>query len=496
MADNRPRFPHLCRLAAAGLTFALAAAGFPAAAEDLDLDLSDTPLPLVTFEDLPSRAGPFIELGRGINETGPLSPGIELPTGAVWQPALWIYGAQRLAVLATDGDRRTRRGGDYSEVMTRMDLFANLQLSGTERVLAHVRPMDKGGRFAGRRLGPSGTDTGWETDWDADLETAFFEGDLGELFPRLDPDDRRSGDIGFVFGKFPVEFQNGYMVRDEMMAVGLAQANLQMDGSSGIRLAGLWAFDDVDEPDRTPDERDVHLLGLFLEGNFPWGLLELDIAGTAGNRDRGKQVNAGVGWTDHAAGHNYSVYLNLSQHFDQVIDAEQGLNIRPNGEEKDYDGLLAVVSYSTETNLRRDLLYATGYWAEGDFERLASNATPTLGPVGLSFAGVGLGGYRPALWPRSLNSVGGAVGYQMFFNQETTNWVIEVAHRHDRAKDDPFGDTGGTAVTTRLQQKIFSRMMLQLDAYYAVLADDDRGPQDAESDNETSAVRVELRFAF
>ena len=82
----------------------------PAAGDELGIDLSDTPLPLLTFEDLPSRAGLIIEIGRGINEGGPLSPGIELPTGAVWQPALWIYGSQRIALLTTDGDRRTRRG--------------------------------------------------------------------------------------------------------------------------------------------------------------------------------------------------------------------------------------------------------------------------------------------------------------------------------------------------------------------------------------------------
>ena len=170
--------------------------------------------------------------------------------------------------------------------------------------------------------------------------------------------------------------------------------------------------------------------------------------------------------------------------------------VRPNGEEKDYDGSLLVVSYSTEMNLRRDLFYANGYWAEGDFGRLASNATPPLGPVGLSYAGVGLGAYRPALWPRPLNSAGFAIGTQMFFNDETTNWVVELAHRQDLAKDDPFGDTTGIALTTRFQQKIFERMMLQLDAYYALHSDDGRAPQDAESDDDSSAARLELRINF
>ena len=487
MARSRTRGRGLARALAAALALGSCAALSPAAGDELGIDLSDTPLPLLTFEDLPARAGPIIEIGRGINEVGPLSEGIELPTGAVWQPALWIYGSQRIALLATDGDRRTRPGGDRSEVMTRMDLFANLQLSGTERIVAHVRPMDRKGQFAGRVLGPDSAESDWKAEWDADFETIFFEGDLGEMFPLVDPQDSGSGDLAFVVGRFPVEFQNGYLVRDEMTAVGLSQDNIQMEGSSGIRIAGLWAFDHINEPTSMPDERDVDLFGLFIEGDFPWGLLELDVAGTVAGEERGKQVNAGVGWTGHIAGNNYSVYANVSHHYDQSDEVERV---------KDFDGALLVGGYSTEVNLRRDLLYATGYWAAGDFGRVASNATPPLGPVGLSYAGVGLGGYRPALWPRPLDSAGFAAGYQVFFNEERTNWVVEVAHRQDLAKDDGFGDTSGLALTTRVQQKLFEHLMLQLDAYYAIHSDDGGRPQDAETDEDSSAVRLELRVNF
>lgn len=494
MARERRKGRGSVRGLAAALALGLCAALSPAAGDELGIDLSDTPLPLLTFGDLPSRAGPLIEIGRGINESGPLSEGIELPTGAVWQPALWIYGSQRIALLTTDGNRRTRPGGDRSEIMTRMDLFANLQLAGTERVLVHVRPMDRSGQFAGRVLGPSSAESDWNAEWDAEIETLFFEGDVGEMFPLMDLHDSGSGDFGLVVGRFPVEFQNGYLVRDEMTAVGLAQADVQMEGSSGLRIAGLWAFDHINEPTGMPDNRDVDLFGLFVEGDFPWGLLELDVAGTVAGEERGKQINAGVGWTGHIAGNNYSVHANVSNHYDQSAEVERV---------KDFDGALLVAGYSTEVNLRRDLLYANGYWAEGDYGRVASNGTPPLGPVGLSFAGVGLGGYRPALWPRPLDSAGFAVGWQMFFNEERTNWVIELAHRQDFAKDNDLGDTSGLArdtsglaLTTRVQQKIFEHLMLQLDAYYALHSSDDLGPQDAESDDDSAAIRLELRVNF
>ena len=482
------RVPKWMRRCARGLAAAvlLAHAGVPALAaneRNLLLRVSDVPLPFLETEDLPPRTGPIIELGRGINETGPLSPGIEMPWGAVWQPALWIYGSQRVAVLSTDGNRRTRPGGDLAEVATRMDLFANLQLTGTERFQAHLRPMDARGQFTGRTISPSSKNVGFDSHWDADFETLFFEGDLGEMFPRLDPQDRGTGDFGFAVGKFPVEFQNGYMVRDEMTAVGLTKTHIQMEGSSGVRLTGLWVFDHINKFNNSPDKSDVDLFGLFAEGDFPWGLLEVDVARTNADRDRGKQVNAGVGWTGHSAGNNYSMHANFSRYFDPPRNR--------------YDsGSLLVLGYSTEVGLRRDILYANGYWAEEDFRRLASSGPPPLGPVGLSFAGVGLGGYRPALWPRPLDSAGFAVGMQTFFADNTANWAVEVGHRQDLDKGDSFGNTSGTALTTRVQYKFAERFLLQLDAYYAIHGRDAKGHQDAENDDDSAALRMELRVNF
>ena len=154
------------------------------------------------------------------------------------------------------------------------------------------------------------------------------------------------------------------------------------------------------------------------------------------------------------------------------------------------------LGYSTEVGLRRDILYANGYWAEGDFRRLASNGAPPLGPVGLSFAGVGLGGYRPALWPRQLDSAGFAVGMQTFFADNTANWAVETGHRQDLDKGDSFGNTSGTALTTRVQYKFAERFLLQLDAYYAIHGRDAKGHQDAENDDDSAALRMELRVNF
>ncbi len=500
----------ICRVAAlVALNCAVAAS---VVAAESEIDLSETPIPFLKSEDLPKRVGALIELGRGINALGQLSPGIEMPGGAVLQPALWIYGSSRVAALTTDGNRRTLPGGDTAEVVTRLDLFVNLQLAGTERIFAHFRPLDESGRFAGTTLAgnPNASETHWETDWD--IESLFFEGDFDELFPNMDPHDRRQLDFGLALGRIPVEFQNGYLIHDQVTGIGISKLLTQFPGSSGLRVLGVWGFDHINESNGARDSREVDLYGLFVEGDFPWGLLELDVGVTRADRSRGDQINFGIGWTGHFAGRNYSLHVNRSQHSDQDFSPETvcpGLNRRGNCQRKDYDGTLVVIGFSNEINPYHDLFYTNVYWADGDFGRLAnSNNTPPLGPIGLAFAGAGMGSYRPALWPRPLDSAGISMGLQKFFSEDKANFVVEVAHREDLEKEDEFGDTGGTAVVIRMQRKFANRFLVQVDGYHAWHAEHDllvrnaatgelvAVPQDAENDHASSAVRLELRMNF
>ena len=59
--------------------------------------LSNIPLPL-QVEDVPDRPSLLLELGEPFLGTGPLGSEVELPTGAVWRPSLWVFGTHRMAV--------------------------------------------------------------------------------------------------------------------------------------------------------------------------------------------------------------------------------------------------------------------------------------------------------------------------------------------------------------------------------------------------------------
>ena len=52
---------------------------------------------------------------------------------------------------------------------------------------------------------------GWSNGLNGDIETLFFEGEFGEIFPNLDPEDTGSFDFGFAVGRQQIFFQEGIM---------------------------------------------------------------------------------------------------------------------------------------------------------------------------------------------------------------------------------------------------------------------------------------------
>ncbi len=97
---------------------------------------SDQPIPL-QLDQVPDRPKPIVELGAPFLGTGPIPQGIELPTGAVWQPSFILFGTYRTALQTFDAGEES-----FTERVHRLDLYGNLQLSGTERLLVGIRPLD------------------------------------------------------------------------------------------------------------------------------------------------------------------------------------------------------------------------------------------------------------------------------------------------------------------------------------------------------------------
>ena len=239
-------------------------------------------------------------------------------------------------------------------------------------------------------------------------------------------------------------------VQDHVYTVD-AWSGLVWKRSSTLHLTGPWTFGQIARPDIASDGSDSGLFGLFTEGSTL--------------RD--------------------SMPASLSRHFDSALSEYSS-------------GSMLALGYSAEFGVRRDILYANGYWAEGEFRRFAGSRPLPPRPVGLSFSHVGMGGYRPALWPRPLDSAGFAVGVQASFAGDAANWAVELGHRHefDRALSGP-GNTGETALTTRAEYRFAERFLLLLDAHYAFDSRDSANRRQADVDDRGStALRVGLKVDF
>ncbi|HSG72460.1 MAG TPA: hypothetical protein VLA12_18760, partial [Planctomycetaceae bacterium] len=101
----------------------------------------------IGLQTIPERPPLAIEWGEKFLAPGRLEQGIETGTGAVWRPALWVWGEMRTGYNYID----VRNAPTVDEVASRLDLFAQLNLSGTERILLGVRPLDEE-RWAMRRF--------------------------------------------------------------------------------------------------------------------------------------------------------------------------------------------------------------------------------------------------------------------------------------------------------------------------------------------------------
>ena len=134
--------------------------------------------------------------------------------------------------------------------------------SGTEKIFLGLRPFDNNlpGRFT--RYTFSGADDGFLNELNTDVETLFFEGDIGSLFPKLDVAGIKPIDFGFTVGRQPINFQEGIIINDTVDAIGFVRNNLVFPNTSNLRISGMWAWDRLDRNDRSRSS-DANMFALF-----------------------------------------------------------------------------------------------------------------------------------------------------------------------------------------------------------------------------------------
>lgn len=429
-------------------------------------------IPMITEDELGARTTPLLELGNPFLMTGRLTDSIILPTGAVWTPSLWVFGGFRTALANINNEAQDSR----SEWSNRLDLFANLQLSGTERVVLGVSPIHKGGKFATYTFAPDNQE-GWDDEVGFNLTNLFFEGELTELFPNIDPGATSAMDFGFAFGRQQIDFQDGFLVNDNIDSIGIVKNNLYpFKGVSNLRVTFIYGWNEVGR-DNNKEDDNAKLYGLFTHWDLYKTSMEIDAI----------YVDSSEARDSGALGDSFHIGLGLSRRFGHYsvvgrVMASDGVDFDSAGSD---DGVLAFGEISTSPKGSENIVYATGFWSTGNFKSASRAGTVggPLGRVGLLFASAGLGSYKPALSNRAGEIAGGALGYQMFFDNFSKQLIVEAGVRHDRSNS----NSGGFGVAAHYQHKLNHRMVWRIDAY---LAHNDGAKGDGHG------LRTELRVQF
>ncbi len=398
----------------AGLLLCTSAIAVPAAGESTSR-LSDEPVPL-RLDVVPDRPRPILELGNDLLATGPVHEGFTLPTLATWQPTLVVWGTYRTALQVIDRDDL-----EFSEWANRLDLFASLNLTSTERVLIGFRPLDEEGRFSGYTFSaPEGEEgnEGSNNELNFEVTTLFAEGDIGELLPILDWNDSAGLDIGFSVGRQDIQFQDGMLINDNIDAVGATKINLRTGDVGNHRSTLLWGFGELNRANLPDEDDSATLFGFLNEIDWRWSTVALDAIYVEGDEVTGDGFHGGI---------------SAVQRIGELNTTFRVLGSRANGEETDHnsDGLLLFGQFSKTPHGSEDFIYVNAF-AGLDRFRSASrrpSAGGPLGPAGVLFEAVGLGRYGSALDSYADDAIGGAIGKQRFFSDSRKQVIFELAGR-------------------------------------------------------------------
>ena len=440
--------------------------------------ISDRPLPL-QIEGHPRRPRPLLEIGDPFLKTGPISKGFELPTGAVWQPSLMAWGTYRTAVQGFyDGEE------ENAEWTNRFDLWANLYLTPTERILAGVRFFDQEGRFTGYTFKAPETvredGKGFDDHLNFDITTLFFEGDFGELFPNLDLADKHGLDYYVSVGRQPIRYQDGMLINDNIDALGISKINLRPPTVANMRTTVLWGANELNRTNLPNDDADGMLYGVFNEIDWKRSTVELDAIYVYSSRALGSGVYLGLGATQRIGNINSTLRV-----LGSIPVATETVHNR--------SGVVLFNEMSMTPHGTDDLVYLNAFAAFDEF-RSASREPGAGGPLsrtGILFEAVGLGRYPAPLSNAANEAIGAALGYQWFFANKRRQLVWELGGRYGSRE----GGQRAAGTGLRYQIAVGRRGIVRLDGH--VIYDRDRsGPAGNRDDEIACGVRLEFLVKF
>ena len=425
----------------------------------------------IAKDRLPARPELAVEVGDGFLDTGKLDQGFEVPViGAVWQPRLWAYAINRTAFQSyNSGAPGSVR---ETEIANRLDIFINLQLTGTEKLLVGLRSLDGNRPDKFTRYTFSGRNEGFNEELNLGLETLFFEGDVGSLFPFLDQAGIKPIDYGFTVGRQPVIFQEGILINDTIDAVGIVRNNIPFPGTSNFRVSTMWGWNRLDRNDEGRDA-DQNMFGMFIAADTHLSTFNLDMIYVDDNAKDGLEADgfyigaSAIQRLPFFYGISTAFRVNASFALDEKVPSTVGGSVVG-------DGVLLTAEFSKTVKGSDDIIYFNPFLGIGNYTQAGREAVVggPLANTGILFASPNLSTYLSELNPFILDDViGAAIGYQAFFDHGRRNLIMEIAGRKDLSGNG-FDSLG---FGLQLQQAVGQHFQLTYEAFYTLNENRDDG---------------------
>lgn len=417
---------------------------------------------------------PLLEWGRQQYPAGQFPRSLTfLGDANLVTPQLLVYGDFRTALASN------RAAGDATSVWAnRLNLDIDFEITSTERFHAFMGPLDTGNRFT--RVEYDGGDARFVPEFDADIDFAFFEGDVGAIYGGM------SGKplpftLPVAMGVFPMFLQNGYWMNDALLGVAttIPARNSALLDIANYDVTFFAGFDELDSPAFGSDDDAAQVFGTVSWIEAFNGYVEL-----------------GYAFVDDRTGFDRS-YHNLTAAYSRRYGALLSNSVRvianvgqePNGIAQTADGCLLLIENSLIT--RRPWTFVPYFNLYAGFDRpqsvaRAAGAGGILNHAGINFETDGLTGY-PTLDASANNTYGGAFGLNLLPQDFSQQLVVETAIVQAFGEDATRiarGDQYGIGL--RYQIPISNAVLLRFDAMHGFL----------DSDDDVSGIRFELRHKF
>ena len=381
---------------------------------------------------------------------GPIDPGMRLPTGSVLRPSFTAFGTLRSGVQAFDGP--SARSVEWANLL---ELYGNIYFSNTERLLVGVRPLSRDGTFSGYTFDGGTLPRGWNDGLNFDPFALFFEGDLGEMLPFIDPNDRFSLDYGISIGRQPLVMQDGIMINDTIDSIGITRHNLFLFRASSSRISVFVGLNDIH---RSDNRRDSHarLFAISTSNDYEHATIEVDAAYVRGDPSQESDgVYVGAGQIRRFGHWNSTLRANGSWALGQQSAAVSS-------------GWLFTHELSRTLPFGDDIAYLNCYMGVDDYASAARGPFTggPLGRQGFLNRAVGLGRYGSALGNNAGELIGAAIGFQHFFDDEAHRQMLfEIGGRTPYGAGPGLGSLGAGA---RYQHGIGRHLIWVLGGYASV----------------------------